>query len=327
MNILATLKATTKVAKAWTCNHAPEILLGAGILSFGASLYSAVKAGEKNEELLSAHKAELDFVKSADAPKKEITKVYLETTGEFCKAYAPTAAFSALSLTCFCASYGILKKRYVALGAAYTALQNSFKLYRERVIADGGKEKDLYYLTGEKPKTVTVKDEVTGEKEKVKVYPTLPNGAIASPYAFKFGKYKANGERNHQWVNDRNMLMSYALGQQDYLNDSLYCRCEFNDEKKVIKRGAVMLNEIRDLLGEDATSAGAIVGNLFGNGEPGCNGFIDFNCMESYEIDPDTGAEIPCIWVDPNVDGIIWDKLEQLESEPFEANYYERIGE
>ena len=325
MNVLSVLKTTAGVTKHWAVKHAPELLLGAGVLSGAAAIVSAVKAGEKNNSILTVHKMDLEDVKSSEeCNKSDVVKVYARTGLELGKTYAPVAGFAALSTTCFLAAYGIMKKRYVTLATAYTALQNSFRLYRERVIEDGGKEKDLYYLTGEKPKTVTVTDEL-GNKEKVKVYPTLPDGSIASPYAFKFGKYKEDGGRNQQWQNDRHIGMNYILGQQDYLNDALYCRCTFDDEHRVLKRGSVMLNEIRDLLGEDPTTAGSVVGNRFSNGEPGCDGFINFNVIESTEIDPDTGKEIFCAWIDPNVDGIIYDKLDEWEKEPFIPSIFEEV--
>lgn len=325
MNVLSVLKTTASVTKHWAVKHAPELLLGAGVLSGAAAIVSAVKAGEKNNTILTIHKMDLEDVKAEEeCTKSDVAKVYARTGLELGKTYAPVAGFAALSTTCFLAAYGIMKKRYVTLATAYTALQNSFKLYRQRVIEADGREKDLYYLTGEKPKTVTVTDEL-GNKEKVKVYPTLPDGSIASPYAFKFGKYKENGERNNQWQNDRHINMSYILGQQDYLNDSLYMRCTFDDEHRVLKRGSVMLNEMRDLLGEDPTTAGSVVGNRFSNGEPGCDGFINFNVIESTEIDPDTGKEIFCAWIDPNVDGIIYDKLDEWEKEPFMPSIFDEV--
>ena len=212
-----------------------------------------------------------------------------------------------------------MKKRYTTLALAYSALEQSFRKYRERVIADRGQDADTYYLTGEKPKEVTVKDE-EGNKKKVKQL-VLPDGSIASPYAFKYSKYKENGELNHQWQEDINLLRAYALGQQDYLNNQLYLRCLYDDNHDVLVRGAVMLNEIRDVLGEDPTPTGAVVGNRFGNGEEGCNGYIDFNMIEATETDPETGREIPCIFVNPNVDGLIYDLLGKREPVPFTPSY------
>ena len=212
-----------------------------------------------------------------------------------------------------------MKKRYTTLAIAYSALSESFKLYRQRVIEDKGEDADLYYLTGNKPKEVTVKDG-NGEKVKVKTL-TLPDGSVASPYAFKFSKYKENGELNHQWQNDPNLNRMYILGQQDYLNDQLYMRCLFDSKHRVLSRGCVFLNEARDYLGEDATTTGSVTGWRFSNGEPGCNGYIDFHLVESTEIDPETGKEIPCTFINPNVDGLIFDLVGQKEKVPFEPVY------
>lgn len=324
MNFLNTVKAAAKTAKAWTSNHAPELLLAGGIVTFAGAIVAAAKAGSKTEEILEEHNIELRELKIEMATNKDIKESnvpiqYFRTAGKLAVEYAPAIGFTAVSLTCFCASYGILKKRYVALGAAYTALEESYRKYRERVIADKGEEADLYYLTGQKPETITVKNE-DGEKEKHKVYTELPDGSIASPYAFKFGKYKENGERNLQWQNDRYLLMSYALGHQDYANDMLYQRSLKDDDGYILRRGSWMLNETRDLLGEDPTSIGAVAGNLFSNGEPGCNGYIDWRIIEATEIDPQTGNTIPCLWIDPNVDGLIYDKLEHFEEVPFLPN-------
>lgn len=323
MNFINSIKVLAKTGVQFANSHAPELLLGFGVVSFGAALYSAGKGTVKALSTVEDHNIEReDLEDKEDKTTKDVVALYSHTGLELAKDYAPAAAFTVLSLTCFCASYGILKKRYVALGAAYTALNESFMLYRKRVIDDKGADQDIYYLTGVKPKTITVANE-NGEKEKKKVLPELPEGTVASPYIFKFGKYKENGERNLQWQENAMLNMSYVLGHQDYLNDLLYSRCMFDKENRIIKRGAVMLNEIRDCLGEDANSVGSVVGNRFSNGEPGCNGYIDFRPIEGYEIDPNTGREIPYILINPNVDGLIFDLLDKFEEVPFKANYLE----
>ena len=319
MSFGTTVKSLWDVSKAWTINHSPELLLAGGIVAFGATIYLAAKAGSETEEIIEEHKEELDEVKSEeDYTKKEVFAAYGHTGVKLAKKYAPTAACAALSLTCFCASYGILNKRYVALGAAYTALQESYTLYRKRVIDSEGREKDLYYLTGQKPEKIEIENE-EGKKEKVKAYIDLPDGSIASPYAFKFGKYKENGERNLQWQDSMNYIRAVVKGTLEYYDDQLYLRSTFDDDHRVIKRGAVFLNEIRTSLGEDSSTSGSIVGNRFGNGEPGCDGYIDGDrIIEAYEIID--GKKSPCIWIDPNVDGIIYDLIDNFEKVPFVPN-------
>ncbi|MBO4735004.1 MAG: hypothetical protein J5614_01285 [Paludibacteraceae bacterium] len=323
MNLLNNIKALAKTGVQVAKIHLPEELLVGGIISLAAALYSTAKGTVSAISTVEEHNLRREAMEEDEVIETNaIVRLYSHTSLELANDYAPAAAFTALSLACFCSSYGILKKRYVALGAAYTALNESFMLYRKRVIEDKGADQDIYYLTGVKPKSITVANE-DGEKEKKKVLPELPDGSVASPYVFKFGKYKENGERNLQWQDNAILNMSYVMGHQDYLNDQLYCRCMFDKENRIIKRGAVMLNEIRDLLGEDANSVGSVVGNRFGNGEPGCNGYIDFRPIEGYEIDPKTGKEIPYIIINPNVDGLIYDLLDKFEEVPFKANYLE----
>ncbi len=323
------VKNYISAGKDWGIKHAPEILLAGGIVTLSGAIIFAVKGGINTPDIMEDHKERVRDVKIRQAreknpDKKEVVKEYARTVGKLAIEYAPTVTLTGLSVTCFCASYGILNKRYVALGAAYTALQQSFDMYRQRVIEDHGKEKDLYYMTGQKFQTVTTTDE-EGNKTKQKVLIDLPDGSLASPYAFKFGKYKENGDTNKQWENNQAFNLSYVAGQIDYLTDQLYYRSIFDDNHYVIKRGVVMLNELRDLLGEDPTTAGSIVGNRFGNPEPGCDGRINpviINCMEK---DPSTGEEIPCLWIDPNVDGLIFDKIDEWEEEPFYPEYRDNI--
>lgn len=323
------IQALAKTGLTWAKNHAPELLLAGGILSLGGALYSAARAGTRTPGVLEEHKDELRDVKVYNATHREdqesIPMVYAHTSVKLVREYAPTVVLSGLSVTCFCASYGILKKRYVALTAAYTALEESFKLYRSRVIEDKGKDADIYYMTGQKPKEITIKKD-DGTKEKKKVL-TGPNGEMASPYAIKFSKYKKNGQKNLQWEADNWLNMSFVLGQMDYFNDQLYLRSVFDDDHKVVKRGSVMLNEILDALGEDNSEIGSLTGWRFGPGEDGCDGSIIFETYEGVEIDPATGDDIPYILVDPNVDGMIYDLLDQWEKVPLALPTYYRSEE
>lgn len=319
---LSNIKSVARVAKVTVVKHSPEILMGIGTISFVATVVTASKATLKAQDILENHKVELEDIKEAselnspdykpeDAKKDKIT-LYSQTGLALAKDYAPAAGFAAISLTCFFGAFNIMKKRYVVLAAAYSALETSFRNYRQRVIEDKGEDADIYYMTGQKVKEVTVKDE-EGNKVKQKVL-TLEDGTVLSPYAFKFAKYKENGELNNQWTGNPTLDRAYILGQQDYQNDQLYIRCVFDKDHKVIKRGWSFLNETRDLLGEDPTSTGAVVGNLFGNGEPGRDGYIDYRIIESTDRD---GC---CFYINPNVDGLIYDIVEKYEKVPFTPN-------
>ena len=316
------LKAVFNVVKITIVKYSPEILMAVGAASFVGTVVSASKATIDSQDILEDHRDNLRDIEIFDNdnpgeinPKKERLVVYKDTTIELSKKYAPAAAFAVVSLTCFFGAYGIMKKRYVTLAVAYKALEESFRAYRQRVIDDKGEETDLYYLTGVKPKEITTKDE-DGNKTKTKQL-ILPDGTIASPYAFKFGKYREDGTLNKQWVNDISLLMSYALGQADYLTHLLSERCVLNDDYEVVIRGNVCLNELRDLYGEGHNETGGVAGWLYSNGEPNRNGYIDPRIVQAMEEDPETGDMIPCLFINPNVDGLIFDLVGKKEKIPF----------
>ena len=325
---LAGIKAFARVAKQTIVKHSPEILMAVGGVTFVATVVVACKETVKETDILEEH----DFV-MADlesdhednqllddkAYKKSKINAYKHITIQTVKNYTPAVILGGTSLACFFGAFGIMRKRYATLVMAYTALEESFRKYRERVIADKGIDADIYYLTGSKPKEITVKDK-NGEKKKVKSL-LLPDGTVASPYAFKFGKYNEDGSRNNQWSSEQQTNLSYILGQQDWLNNQLYMRNVFDSNHRVKIRGSVMLNEVRDLLGEVSTPTGSVVGWRYSNGEPGCNGFIDFQLVEAMEPDPETGEDIPCVFINPNVDGMIYDLLGKEEKKPFEPNF------
>ncbi len=336
MSLATNAKALVRTAGLWTRNHSPELLLVGGTVSFFATVVTASRATIKATDVLEAHQEKMRDIKTAQATsseevyseddiRRDTIVVYSQTGLELAKRYAIPFGCAALSLTCFFASYGIMKKRYVALGAAYAALNESFQLYRQRVIEDKGEEADLYYLTGVKASQITEKDPETGEKVKKTVIKDLNgNEILASPYMFKFSKYKENGERNNAWVNDDNLNRAYILGHMGYLNDLMITRNVTNRKGEVVKRGWIFLNELRDLLGEDANTPGSVVGWRFSNGEPGCNGYIDLNLVEGREPDPVTGDPMTVYYINPNVDGLIWDLVDKFEENPFVPSYISR---
>lgn len=327
---LASFKAFARVAKQMIVKHSPEILMAVGGVTFVTTVVIASKETIDETEILLDHSVALNDIEvmyddgdlDNKAFKKSRFNVYRNTAIKTTKNYAPAIILGVTSLTCFFGAFGIMRKRYTTMVMAYTALEESFRKYRERVISDRGVDADIYYLTGAKPKEITVKDD-EGNKQKVKSL-VLPDGTIASPYAFKFGKYNEDGSRNNQWTEEQQANLSYIFGQQDWLNHQLYSRNIFDDQHRVRIRGSVMLNEVRDLLGEVSTPTGSVVGWRFSNGEPGCNGFIDFQVMEAMEKDPDDPEhEIPCVFINPNVDGMIYDLLGKEEKYPFEPSFGE----
>ena len=120
--------------------HSPEILVVAGVVGTVTSAVMACKATTKLDAILDKAKNDIDAIhEAAEHPeklpepytvedsKKDLTIVYAHTGVELFKLYGPAIAVGALSITSILAGHNILRKRNVALAAAYTAVDKGFK--------------------------------------------------------------------------------------------------------------------------------------------------------------------------------------------------------
>ena len=118
-----------------------------GLFSEAASATGAVlackattKAGkiieEANDAISTIHQANENGVTNVGKTyseqdcKKDLAVAYVQTGVKFAKLYAPSVLLGAASITSILASHNIMKKRNVALAAAYAAVDKSFKDYR-----------------------------------------------------------------------------------------------------------------------------------------------------------------------------------------------------
>ena len=145
---LHNIKAFAKIAKQTIIKHSPEILMGVGAASFIATIVVASKETVKEEDILIDHYEELEAIECSHdmgdlddkAYKKSRRNVYRDTAIKTTKNYIPSVVLGTTSLTCFFGAFGIMRKRYTTLMVAYTALEESFRAYRQRVIEDKGKD-------------------------------------------------------------------------------------------------------------------------------------------------------------------------------------------
>ena len=133
--------------------HSPEILMAAGVAGVIVSAVMACKATLKVDAVMDETKEKMDKIHTAEEngtteagedyskedAKKDTVIVYAQTGLQLAKTYAPAVAIGALSIASILASNNILRKRNVALTAAYTVLDTDFKNYRSRVIEKFGK--------------------------------------------------------------------------------------------------------------------------------------------------------------------------------------------
>lgn len=284
----------------------PEILLGVGITgligagvmaSFATLKVEGVKE-KKNDKVETIHEVweqvesgERDISEYTEKDKnRDLTVAYVQTAVDYIKLYGPAVTLAGASIFCILTSHGIMKKRNVALIAAYKAVEEGFNAYRKRVVEEFGEDKDYMFkhgLTSEKVvETVTDED---GKKKKV-TSTKMAGPGMPSVYA------KIFDETSREWAKDAEMNLFYIHSQQNYFNQLLQTR------------GHVFLNEVYDALGFDRSTAGAVVGWVLGGGG---NDYIDFGLYDQNSKranDFVNGLERSII-LDFNVDGVIHDLI------------------
>lgn len=289
-------KAVMKLKK-----HSPEILVIAGVAGTVVSAVIACKATTKVGEILDETKETLDTIHTgmgtgfvngheyaAEDGKKDTALVYAQTGVKLAKLYAPAIILGSLSITSILASNNILRKRNVALGAAYAAIDKSFKEYRGRVVERFGEQVDTelkYGIKAKKFEEVEV-DPETGKEKKVKKTVMVTDPNLQSDYAVYFD----NRSRCYETNPDYNLM--FLKAQQAFANDKLQTR------------GHLFLNEVLDDLDLPRTPAGQIVGWT----KDGPDGYVNFRIVE-VERETADGRHEPALLLDFNVEGNVWEKM------------------
>lgn len=303
-NIKLLLTRTTGRGILLTKKYSPEILIGVGIIGVIASTIMACKASTKAEAVLDRAKKKLDtihLVKDTEVAKeekttytdrdykKDLTIAYVQTGVDFVKLYGPAVTLGIASIACILGSHGIMKKRNLAVVAAYKLVEQSFSDYRKRVVEEFGESKDYELKHGIKKVECATFDCANGDnKESAEILGVLDPNAL-SQYAKFFD------ESSTQWSKQSEYNLTFLKCQQTYANDMLHAR------------GHVFLNEIYDNLGIPRTQAGAIVGWVMGKGDD----FIDFGIFygDSMKKRDFVNGYERSILLDFNVDGIIYDLI------------------
>lgn len=311
--IMATVNRTVSKVGFKMKKYSPEILVAAGVVGTIASAVMACKATLKVNDILAESKEKIETIHECAADtslvesgrytqedaKKDLTIVYAQTGLKFAKLYAPAVILGALSITSILASNNILRKRNVALSAAYAALDKGFKDYRSRVVERFGEEVDRqlkYNLKTEKIEEKVV-DPETGKEKKVKKTVEVCNGSeFASPYA----RFYDDGCKG--WEKNSELNLLFLRAEQNYANDRLKAR------------GYLFLNEVYERLGIPTTRMGQVVGWIYDPKNPDHKGdnYVDFGIynMHREKVRDFVNGYEEVILLDFNVDGDILDKIE-----------------
>ena len=280
--------------------HSPEILVVAGVVGAVASAIMACKATMKLNDTLTDTKEKVEDFHADEANyteeegKKTLTLIYSKAALDIAKLYGPSVVLGGLSITAILTSNNILRKRNIALAAAYTAVDKSFKEYRGRVIERFGKELDRelkYNIKAKEVEETVVNEDGTEVVEKKVVEVIDPN--TYSPYA-RFFDDGCTG-----WTKDPEGNLMFLRMQQDAAT------------KRLKQQGTLLVNDVYDMLGIPRSKEGMVVGWIYDEKHPVGDNFVDFGIYDTNRPanrDFVNGYE-RTILLDFNVDGNVYDLL------------------
>ena len=288
-------KAALKVSK-----YSPELLIAGGVVAFGATVVLACKQTFKAKEILEEHEEARHQIEEAKGiseeyerhdMKRDLTQLYVRTGAKMVKLYSPAIIAGTLSLGLFLGSYGVMKKRNVALIAAYNGVQAAFDRYRRNVVNELGEEADQRFKFGKEKIQVKVIDDKG--KEKTESVDKIRMDDL-SEYARVFSK--ATSPNYEDPIHN----LAFLKAQETFFNQLLHAR------------GHVFLSEVYDALGFDRTPASIVVGWVDGYGD----NYIDFGIVNAFYQDSDIYNSVhrpvnseDGYLLDFNVDGVIYDKI------------------
>lgn len=269
--------------------YSPQILLGIGGVSFGATVVLASKETLQLQPILDDHKFFMEHhqeqYEEGTIDRKEFGKnnlaVYTSTSKRLMKLYAPAVTLGVLSVSCFLGAHEIVRRRNVALVAAYNTLDTVYNRYREEVASKYGEDEDRELLS-----KAVANPEVTPAEDR-----EVGGNSVDRLKVSQYAKYF--DWNSSLWKSDSESNLTFLRYAQQFMND-LLC-----------SRGHVFLNDVYDELDIPRTTAGAVVGWVYEEGD----GYIDLGIYTDENAPAINGEKESRFLLDPNVQGVIYDRL------------------
>lgn len=260
--------------------HSPEILVVTGVVGIIASTVMACKATTKVSDIVDDAKETIDTIHDSvgkglhtsdgeeytqEVANKDLVIVYAQTGWKLAKLYGPSVALGVASIGCMIGSNHILRKRNIALAAAFKAVDTSFKEYRDRVIDRFGKEMDRELRFGIKAKEIEEKvvDENGNETTVTKTVEVADPNVAHSIYSIVWC------EGNTGWTRNAELNKVFLIQTQNAANDKLRLN------------GILTLNEVYDMLGVQRTAYGQIAGWVYTEDDSIGDGYVDFGIFNT----------------------------------------------
>lgn len=282
--------------------HSPEILvvtgIGTGVIAAIIACKQTIKANDvvaearknlQNIEDVKELAANNEVEYTEENEQEDRKTIGMQVAVGMVKTYAFPVGLGVLSIICILAGHHILKKRNVALAAAYSALSTDFMNYRKRVVNKYGKDVDFMLKNGLEKQIVAnqVIDPKTGEVKETKEEVLTYEGDKLSQYARVFDEVGST-----QWTPSADHNRAFLLMEQNYFNE------------RIKTRGYIFLNEVYERLGFRPTKAGSVVGWVYQNADYEGIDFGIFTAHTQKAAEFLEGTE-PSIILDFNVQGDI----------------------
>ena len=279
--------------------NSPHIFFGLGITGVVASTVLACRSTLKLSSTLDEIQKDIEqlkpdpnvLVEDERSGELHIAKnpnhahdtivVYTKVSYKIVRLYAPAIIVGAAAITALAGSHVQLARRNSALIAAYAGIERAYAAYRERVRKEVGDERELELYHDANREMIK-----NADGDYVEAHVVDPTKF--SQYAKIFDEYNVN------WRKDPELNRMFLEVQEAYFNNRLTAY------------GHVFLNEVYDRCNFPRTNAGAVVGWLK-NGDG--DGFVSFGMLDVYNSGFVNGYN-PSIILDFNVDGVIYDKIE-----------------
>ena len=284
--------------------NAPEIMVVGGVVGGIVSTVLACKATTKAQLVLNDAKDRVDQVHAVleepdykdkyteEDSKKDLAIIYAQTGVKLVKTYAPAIGLGVLSIASILGGHNILRKRNLALAAAYTTIDKAFKDYRDNVVERFGESIDKQMRYNLKAETITekVEDPETGKKKSVKKEVLVPEGdGVYSGYARMFD------QGNYAWENDAQLNRAFLSSQEEFAN------------QKLRAQGYLFLSDVYKVLGFRDDRASHCVGWVFDEESPKGDNYVSFGFRDNPDF---MNGHEPSVILDFNVDGPILDTFE-----------------
>ena len=320
MNLQGLLKTITDSAKGAAKSgilivraHAPEAMIGGGIVGFGITVYEACKATAKAHDILEEKETIIQSMNETRATHEDYTldkydrdlrAITRKTRGRLIKAYAPMATTGVASIVLILGGYKILNGRYVGAVAAYKASEALFERYRGNVVDAFGEETDWRMLNGvqesemsEALKERETNDEIEADNKGKRIGRKKTTNRYQEIHSRIFDPHSERWKRYWNGI----MLLDYLKGKESELTDKLRIN------------GHLFVNEVNDALGFKRTKEGQVVGWIFRKDKDNkvSLGISEMPEEEVRRILSTTRNDDLYVWINMNPDGVIYDLIEE----------------